>query len=359
MLSESSNDCLRHWLDRLIMILVGFLTGVAIKSIATRSSDGIRFMAPSPKTLHTKAAETKQPFDPVSFAFYAMGDTPYGYRDEIVLERQIINMHENIHNKALFLVHLGDLQRAERTGCSEEAFKKTRDYLVHFPLTTLVIPGDNDYHKCPHPRAAWNLFTKYFLYSERLWPNAKSLSFPVARWKENPEMFVFEKDGILFLSVNLMDEAPKLQDIKLEWDRRNQDNLKWIDKNVRHALSSVKQQVLRGVIIFGHSVRSPSTRPFFEGLYSIFEKTPEIKVIYLHGDGHVWKIDDNFAKRKGWDSFREVQVDRGGLADLILIEIAGFSETGETLALAKEKEPHYIFGDGLFRIDRQTGVYPE
>jgi hypothetical protein len=292
------------------------------------------------------------------FAFYVMGDTPYGWRDEASLRHQISDMHSHLHEKALFVVHLGDLQKYKVTNCSEESFVKTKDYLVQLPLTTLVIPGDNDYHLCPHPKDGWHCFEKYFMHSERDWdyPDlVRPLPFNVTRWGKRPEMFVFVRAGVLLLSVNLVDGRPKRKDLQEEYDARMQDNLLWVRSNVEEM---ALREELRGVIIFGHSIRSPDTRPFFEGLEAIFKgKLLLIPVLYLHGDGHQFDIDDRFANQTGWDSYRAVQVDRGGAADPILVEVAPVVGS-KTVPLLKEKEMHYVLGDGLFRIDRRMGPYP-
>lgn len=302
--------------------------------------------------------ESGVPAKPESaFAFYVMGDTPYGWRDEASLRHQIGDMHSHLHEKALFVIHLGDLQKCKVTNCSEEAFVKTKDYLLQLPLTTLVIPGDNDYHLCPNPKAGWHHFENHFIHSERDWKYldlVRSLPFNVTRWEKRPEMFVFVRAGVLFLSVNLVDVRPKRKDLQEEYDARMQDNLFWVRTNVKEM---ALRKDFRGVIIFGHSIRSPDTRPFFDGLEAIFKgKLLLIPVLYMHGDGHQFKIDDRFAQTTGWDSYRAVQVDRGGAADPILVEVARVVGS-KTVPLVKEKEMHYVLGDGLYRIDRRMGLY--
>ena len=49
---------------------------------------------------------------------------------------------------------------------------------------------------------------------------------------------------------------------------------------------------------------------------------------------------------------------QGGKADPLLIEVAPL-RNGVMEPLEKENELQYIFGNGLFRVDRQNGRYPE
>lgn len=339
------------------VIVAAFLVGVVIGIMAVYSGPIFGNSSSEPISM-AMLRESGVPVKPDSaFAFYVMGDTPYGLRDEASLRHQIGDMHSHLHEKALFVVHVGDLQKYKVTNCSEEAFVKTKDYLVQLPLTALVIPGDNDYHLCPNPKVGWHNFENYFMHSERDWeyPDlVRPLPFNVTRWEKCPEMFVFVREGVLFLSVNLVDVRPKRKDLQEEYDSRMQDVLFWVRTNVEEM---ALREEFRGVIIFGHSIQSPDTRPFFDGLETIFKgKLLLIPVLYIHGDGHQFDLDDRFSQATGWDSYRAVQVDRGGAADPILVEVAKVVGS-KTVPLVKEKEMHYVLGDGLFRIDRRMGRY--
>ena len=113
--------------------------------------------------------------------------------------------------------------------------------------------------------------------------------------------------------------------------------------------------------MFGHSMLSDSNglKPFIkEDLKELFydEGLQDMPVFYVNGDGHKFEISGI----GGWESFTRVQVDQGGKADPILIEVApmvdGKTTSFQTNASSKKQ---FVVGNGLFRIDRQKGRYDE
>lgn len=58
-----------------------------------------------------------------------------------------------------------------------------------------------------------------------------------------------------------------------------------------------------------------------------------------------------------WIGFTDIQVDQGGKADPLLVEVAPLQK-GVMKPFKKESDMQHVFGDGLFRIDRQKGRYP-
>ena len=83
------------------------------------------------------------------------------------------------------------------------------------------------------------------------------------------------------------------------------------------------------------------------------DENANVPVLYLCGDSHYWDIEEG---KYSWSEFTYVSVDRGACADPLLIEVAPVIE-GETHLLKVRAVRQYIVGDGLFRIDRQSGRY--
>jgi len=81
-----------------------------------------------------------------------------------------------------------------------------------------------------------------------------------------------------------------------------------------------------------------------------------LPVLYLHGDGHNWDIDTKLSHQLHWKHFRDVQVDQGGLADPIIVDVAP-QKNGKLKGLKQRNDLEVAFGRGLFRIDRQGGLY--
>jgi hypothetical protein len=77
-----------------------------------------------------------------------------------------------------------------------------------------------------------------------------------------------EHDGILFLSIHLinariMDESQKV------WKDRMMRNQEWVKQQLDHYFAT---KFIRGIIILGHSCRSPRTRSFSESLATNFSQ---------------------------------------------------------------------------------------
>ena len=111
----------------------------------------------------------------------------------------------------------------------------------------------------------------------------------------------------------------------------------------------------RGVVFFSHAEDSKDLEDFFEDdLRDLFyDENIDVPVLYLCGDSHSWDIEEG---KYRWSEFTYVSVDRGACADPLLIEVAPVID-GETQYFEDEGSRQYIVGDGLFRIDRQSGRY--
>jgi hypothetical protein len=302
--------------------------------------------------LHTLVSNKTASYD--KFGFYIMGDTPYADWEDSMLQFQIAELNENAkvrdHNM-LFTVHVGDIQKVQRTNCAESHYQHIANVLKAGSLPTLIIPGDNDWFDCPDREAGFSFFTKYLTRIDRHWHH----NLPVMRNAKHPELFTLEHNGILFISIHLIngqvkDEAPDL------WSARMERNQEWVAKSLDDYFSKMP---IRGVVILGHSIRSPRTRPFFESLATNFvndRKRRTIPVVYLHGDGHNWDVDHKFSQQLGWKYFYAVQIDQGAKGDPCIVEFAK-QVNGKMVPLRLENDLQLLMGRGMVRIDRQRGSY--
>jgi len=300
---------------------------------------------------------TESPDPP--FAFYVMGDVPYSPWDKEVLEYQIDTMNYYIHPGASFTVHVGDYNKPDDTKCSREHFEKVYDILWNGPLPTFVLAGDNDFLDCPDKEEAWDRYLETFVDFEREWDGnlpegARELD--VKRWNYDveldgygsvarPEMFAFYEDGILFISLAILNKG----DEDDEFDERVDVSTSWVKRSV----SEFKDDGLRGIVLFSHAEDSDDLEDFFEDdLKSVMDYYDiDVPVVYICGDNHEWDLD-----KKYWKGFIYVQLDQGGCGDPLLIEVAPVVD-GETQWFESAASSQYIIGDGLFRIDRQDGRY--
>ena len=288
------------------------------------------------------------------FGFYIMGDTPYAKWEDSMLQFQMQELKHQVRDHMLFTVHVGDIQKVQRTNCSESHYQHVADVLRAGPLPTLVIPGDNDWFDCPDREASFSHFSTHLTGLDRDWNH----QLPLVRHAKHPELFAMEQNGILFLSIHLInapikDESPNL------WADRMQRNQDWVTHTLDAYFS--KSSMIRGVVVLGHSLRSPRTRPFFEFLATHFVRNRQrlkIPVVYLHGDGHDWDVDYKFNHQLGWKYFYDVQVDQGAKADPCIVEFAK-QVNGKMIPLRLENDNQLLLGRGLVRIDRQRGRYTD
>jgi hypothetical protein len=299
------------------------------------------------------------------FSFYLMGDTPYRDWQETRLEWQMQQMKQytkrHPERNLTFTVHVGDIQKVDITRCHESAYQTTASLLKQGPLPTLVVPGDNDYYDCPDRDAAFRLFLRYFVSFEKQWHKKDYESLNLFRSETHPELFVFVKEGILFIGLHLIN-APERHEGITSWNARMTFNKEWVAKNVQYYFQT---QEIRGVLLLGHALRSPRTRPFFLTVAEYFVNIThreDIPVIYLHGDGHNWDVDTKFSHQLHWKHFRDIQVDQGGLADPIIVDIAPQIK-GKLKAFksddTKNNNLELVLGNGLIRLDRQNGLYKD
>lgn len=230
----------------------------------------------------------------------------YRQWQEVRLEQQIVEMKEYVKNNPnrniSFTVHVGDIQKVDNTKCAESSYERVASLLKKGPLPTLLIPGDNDWYDCPDRQGSFQLFMKYFGKFETMWHKADYQPLDVQRSEDNPELFVFYVEGILFVGIHLINAPPHQEEAEL-WDARMKMNKEWLALNVE---TYFEQYEIRGVIIFGHSLRSPRTRPFFLSASDYFlniTHRAELPVLYLHGDGHKWDVDQKLSHQLHWKHY--------------------------------------------------------
>jgi hypothetical protein len=200
---------------------------------------------------------------------------PYAAWEEQMLVDQMANMTLYRRPDTYFTVHVGDIQKPARTQCRESVYQTVAYYLLGGPLPTFILPGDNDWNDCPDPEEAIGFFRYYFKDFEDQW---KTLPDGVPRMNVThhpyyPEMFRFEYNQILFLSVDLTDSKPDSSAGQALWDEWNNitaANINWVWTHFEEVVSYI-----RAVIIFGQALYNPdSTKEFFQGVAPMFVTQP-------------------------------------------------------------------------------------
>ena len=299
--------------------------------------------------------------------FYVMGDVPYAAWEEIMLSSQMSDMRDNLAPGAAFTVHVGDMQKGFRTNCALSHFYKVANILLQGPLPTFVQVGDNDYLDCPDPPTAISNYRNTFVGMEGNWthslgverwttPELVPVEYDVTRMVANPEMFAFVEDGILFIAFNILnmnlDQGELPDDLFYE---RLADSTYWVTKQLQKHKSEI-----RGVVMISHAMVSPDIRPFFENLQTVFvAEAVYSPVLYIHGDGHDFKINTDFGQNLGWPQLTRIEVDQGAYADPLLISVARDIGGLVEPLVPDGSGNQFLVGNGLFLVDRQAGRYPD
>ena len=209
---------------------------------------------------------------------------------------------------------------------------------LHANLPVLVLPGDNDWTDCEYPDVAWNLWSRNFMGFEHKWNSTSHIPKHVERQKERNENFSFKHADVLFLGLNIIGGSKS--DGEGDWDRRFQECYDWARKRIR-----AQDDLLHAVIIFGHAAK-------FSDLFEMVAKQvakANIPVIYIHGNGHKWRISQ---PNNSYENFWQVQVDQGGHAPPIKVTVGG--TRGDEVM--QENDDQFLLDD-FIRLDRRGGLY--
>lgn len=266
---------------------------------------------------------------------------------------------EHPQHDIVFGAHLGNTQKVSNSLCLEESYKETSYLISKGPRPTLVVPGNSDWFDCPFREQSMDLFLKYYGpdYITSKWHSEHYNLLELERSEENPELFAFYYEGILFIGVHLLHVRAE-EESHHGWDKRMKANMEWVASNVESFFAKYN---MRGTIILGHGPRTARTRPFFNSMSNYFlniTSRQDIPVMYLHGNGNEFQVDTKFSNETEWYSYVDVQIHPSGFADPVLIDIAP-QKDGKVQALREENELQTTLADGLFRIDRRKGVYED
>ena len=237
--------------------------------------------------------------EPPAVTFYAMGDVPYAPEEDLLLPKQIAAVPDD----AAFVVHLGDIKNGS-TPCNEQVYAKVAGMLRKSAHRVFIVPGDNEWNDCQEPVPAWDFWVKYFMKFDRHWESP----LKVARQTERQENFAFTHKGVLFIGINLV--GGRVNDAA-EWKKRHQQNIAWIDRQLK-----TEGNASSSLVLFGHAQPAVKHADFF-GPFCESAEAYEKPILYIHGDGHRWIQDRPFPAK----NILRVQVDQGGIASPVKVMV--------------------------------------
>mmetsp|Transcript_5707 Transcript_5707/g.16331 ORF Transcript_5707/g.16331 Transcript_5707/m.16331 type:complete len:446 (+) Transcript_5707:152-1489(+) len=299
------------------------------------------------------------------FSFYLMADTPYTDWQEKRLRSQMAELRDYVRDtparNVSFGIHLGDTQKVSNSLCAESAYENHAYLISKGPRPTFVTPGNSDWFDCPRREEAFGFFLKHLgpdLISQ--WHREQFETFDIQRSKDAPELFSFYIEGILFIGLHMID-PPANQESATARNKRMKASMEWYASTIETNMDS---REIRGAVVMGHAGRSEKNEHFFRHMAKYFANIgtrENIPVVYLHADGLEWKVDRSFSEEANWSQFYDIQIDQGGLTEPCIIDVAS-QRKGEIQALTKDDENNdmqTIVSNGLFRLDREKGRYPD
>jgi hypothetical protein len=226
---------------------------------------------------------------PVTFSVIA--DVPYAESELAVLAQHVTN-HDR-YSPADFLVHLGDIVGSSGP-CVEPAYQDVANALLGLAVPAFIIPGDNEWNDCDEPEEAWDFWETYFADFEGNFCGTPPVQGQLAR----PENFAFVDRGVLFVGINL----PGGSTPPGGWSPLLQHDADWVGSQL-----GGQQAAVRAAVIFAHAGPGQSKHATFFDQFVPDAADFAKPILYLHGDGHTWRMDRPFTAQ----NVLRVQLERG------------------------------------------------
>jgi hypothetical protein len=202
-----------------------------------------------------------------SVTFYVTSDSPYDAAAEERLEKDLIN----IPMDSEFVVHLGNIQDAAVSMCPRNRYADVASVLQKSPVPLFIIPGAEDWAKCPNPAERMDNWLHTFKDFDLRFKH----SLDVKRDSLYPEAFSFLHKGVLFMGVHIV-SGPVLDD--QAWQEREKQMLKFY-----FGMANANKGAFRSIVLMGNARPSPQQKDFFNALLSNL-KGHHGGLLYIHAN---------------------------------------------------------------------------
>lgn len=225
------------------------------------------------------------PIEPGSVTFYVTADGPYNLEAETDLQNEM----KTLSPGASFIVHLGNLQKAEDTLCADSKYFQTAAFLKHFPITTFVLPGEEDTDNCPFPERAFESWKDQFKFFHRHFDHLQSKNFEVMSEVDQYENFAILHGGVLFLGMHIT--GGRVYDRSVV-EARNDYNYKWIEGMIKS-----KGKDARAIVMLGNARPGEAqNEEFFLQMAKYLATNADKPIAYIHAGGSASKVYTPFTE---------------------------------------------------------------
>jgi len=276
---------------RRILILVSVVAFVFVVTLATAISKKKR----DASSVASSSVGNTIPTD--TLTFYVTSDIPFDSDAEQKLADDLGRLDPD---ETKFLVHLGNLQRADTTACDPDRYREVADLIEKSsPVAAFVLPGKEDWADCPDPMAAFAAWDSAFAYFETTFDH----DMEVGRQLERLENFAFRESGVLILGVHVI--GGRLYSAE-ENRIRNADNLNWI-RNMTEDLGPES----RAIVVLGNDRPGlPQNQDFFDEM-SGFLQSYGLPAMYVHSNSGMGGFQE-YAPFSNAGNVLAIQVPHGG-----------------------------------------------
>jgi hypothetical protein len=259
-----------------------------------------------------------------SFSFIALGDMPYFLPQDYGRFENVI--HTINFERPLFSVFVGDI-KSSSTPCTEESYKKMRDYFGQFDQPLVYTPGDNEWTDCSKkeagsydPEERLEVIRKLFFFDSLSFGKKK---IPLISQSSHSEYVKFvenkrwEYGGVAFATVHVVGShnffLSNSKNGNREFFERDKADIAWLEEVFAEAQKNHNQ----GIVLFVHAdmffqgkqdVAYQNILTALQRLTLAFGK----QVLLINGDSHEFLVDKPLQKdpkgKNAISNFTRIQV---------------------------------------------------
>lgn len=253
------------------------------------------------------------------FSFVTLGDMPYGAPETAYppYERLIKAINRAGPD---FVIHVGDI-KSGGTPCSDTEFDNQLAFMNQFADPVIYTPGDNEWTDCHRKKAGeMDPLERLETLREMFFATINSLgarTLPLTRqpteqpvFQRYPENVRWTKNDVTFVTLHIVGSKDNGRD-KDERAARREANLAWLKAGFDAAMGSKAMVVsihadpfkINGK--FGERDNKDPLwvvrKPFDDYMDLLIERAVHFgkPVLFIHGDSHVFRIDQPFWVRDG------------------------------------------------------------
>ncbi|NJD24818.1 MAG: hypothetical protein FIB06_05375 [Betaproteobacteria bacterium] len=278
-----------------------------------------------------------------SVRFGLIGDTPYSTRERAELPAMLDAMADSPVD---FIVHVGDI-KSGRERCDDALFADRHALFDSARVPFVFVPGDNEWTDCDRvsnggyaPLERLTVLRRLFWRDPfALGPRTLALERQAGAY---PEHSRFRRGPLLFVTLNLPggnNNRGLADEPRQEFLERNPVVLAWL----RDSFALARRGRLAGIVLlfqgnpgFRHHAQGAPHAGFRDFLEALRDETLAFpgRVLVVHGDTHISRIDQPLRDRRGKP-----------IPALTRVEVFGYPFMGWTRVVADEATP------GLFRFE--------